>query len=423
MIRKFLNIFLIILFALLISNCSSRYESPSINTNDEMISYSPKDKNGINAKIIFYNGTDEATGLPLTAKSFKLGKEAKVYAAVKLENYMFHHNEELMFHIDWIDPEGNSFFKKRVDMQQNDSSAEIKSAISIQPEKRDTGNYKFRVYLFRELIAEKSFKLVSYNVDSAAIFSRNKFPEISAKILLGQKYDKKKEIPVDTGQVFMIKEKTKVYANISFLNKNLYDACKIKGDICWFNSNDSLFYNKKINFSSSDKSTEIRSAISINSKTRQPGKYKLKVYLYGNLIGEKTFELIPEKKEEIKISIVKGINVNLIFAGRINKKTNKCLDVSDKFVLKDKAKVYAVVTVSGGKEKRDKSSKVKIEWFGPDHKSFYKKIFDYNAADDSSLILSSISISPDKRKPGEYICKVFYNSSLLSEKKFNLISD
>ncbi len=422
MIRKLLNIVLIILSAIILGSCSTRNETPLINNDEGIILYAPKDTNGINAEIILYKGIDRITGRPLIARSFMLANEGKVYTTVKLNNYKFHNDEDLMFHIDWIDPDGNSIFMKRVDISKNDSSAEIKSAISIQPGKRDTGNYKFRVYLFRELIAEKNFRLSDYNVDSADVFSNKQLDKISAEISLGKKYDKKKEIPVDTGSVFTIKDKAKVYAAINLLNKNLYKENELIGDINWCDSNDSSFFTKKINFSPYDESSEIRSAVSINNKSRQPGKYKLKVYLYGNLIGEKAFELIPEKKEKIQISKVKGIDASIIFAGRINKKTKKCLDVSDNFVIKNKAKVHAVITLSGIKDKKEKSSKIKVEWIGPDNKSFYKKSFKLTS-ENMSLISSSISISPQKRNPGKYICRVYFQSSLICEKKFNLVSD
>lgn len=172
MILKSLNGISIILLTLLLSNCSTRNEIPLLNRETGTISYTPKDKNGINAEIILYKGIDKATELPLVANAFTTGENAKVHAQLILNNCKFHQDEDLMFHIDWMDPEGNSIFQKRIDIPR-DSIPDIKSTISIQPGKRDTGDYKFMVYLFRELIAEKSFSLVSYNVDSAYVFPRD----------------------------------------------------------------------------------------------------------------------------------------------------------------------------------------------------------------------------------------------------------
>ncbi len=71
-----------------------------------------------------------------------------------------------MFHIDWIDSTGNSLYKKRIDLSPSDSSSRIISSISLSPPKRKVGEYIVRVYLFRELIAEKKFQLVELNTDS-----------------------------------------------------------------------------------------------------------------------------------------------------------------------------------------------------------------------------------------------------------------
>ena len=65
-----------------------------------------------------------------------------------------------MFHFDWIGPDGETFYMKRVYLSQQDSTLTISSSISISPEQRDTGEYKLRVYLFRELIAEKKFEVL-----------------------------------------------------------------------------------------------------------------------------------------------------------------------------------------------------------------------------------------------------------------------
>jgi hypothetical protein len=418
---KLLNVLSIIFLMLIISNCSTRNETPVKNDDEGIISFSPKQKDGINAEIILYKGIDEPTGLPLIADSFTLSNDANVYAEVKLNNYKIRKNRDLMFHVDWIRPDGNSIFMKRVDISQNDSTGEIKSAISISPGKRDTGNYKFRVYLFRELIAEKKFLLASYNVDSAKVFSSEISPGISAEITLGSKYDKKNDFPVDTGKVFTIRDKAKLFANIKLLNGSLYEGKELICDISWCYSNDSSFFSKRINFSQYDKISDIKSNISINRKSRQPGKYKLQVYLYGNLIGEKSFELVSEKKEEIKISKIQSIDASITLYGKFHKKTKKYLDSALKFVIKSKARVYAKISLTDKKGKKGKSSRIKVEWIGPDSKTFYKKISKYTPKNSAAVISSSISISPSKRKPGLYKCRVFYNSSLICEKKFNLV--
>lgn len=421
MIIKLLNGLSIILLTLLLSNCSTRNEIPLMNRETGTISYAPKDKNGINAEIILYKGIDKETGIPLIANAFTTGENAKVHAEVKLSNYEFHRNEDLMFHLDWLDPEGNSIFQKRLYIPR-DSVAEIKSIISIQPGKRDTGDYKFMVYLYRELIAEKSFSLSSYDVDSAYIFPADKSKRISAEISFGNTSDKKRNQKDDNGNIFQIKNKAKLTANIKFLNTNFYKRKEIKGDIYWCLANDSSFFRKKINFSQYDSISEIKSTISVNNESRQPGKYKVKVYLYGNLVSEKPFELIPEKKEEIKVKNLKGVEASITLFGKINKKSGEPLNISDKFIIKDNAKVYASINLTTPSETKKKTTGIKIEWVGPDSKSVYNKTFKFDSDKIPTSLSSAISISPDKRKPGEYRCRIYFNSALIAEKKFSLTS-
>ncbi|HSD62815.1 MAG TPA: hypothetical protein VLB50_03420, partial [Ignavibacteriaceae bacterium] len=338
MMRKQLNILLISIFSLLISNCSTRNETPLIKQDDGSVFYAPKDANGINAEIILYRGIDESTGLPIIKDAFTTSSKSKVYAEIKLKNYQYHRDKDLMLHIDWIDPDGNSFFRKRLDILPGDSLPEIKSAIAVQPEKRDTGLYKLRVYLFREQIAEKNFLLTSYNVDSAKVFPADISKRISAKISFIKKNGKENGTISGNDDVFMIKDKAKARASINLLNGNLYQGKELDGDILWVDNRDSTVFDKSFHFSSNDTISEIKSSISINNESRQPGKYKLKVYLYNNLIGEQPFELIPEQKEKPKVNNPKGIKAEIIFAGKFDKKSNKYINVSDNFKIKDKAK-------------------------------------------------------------------------------------
>jgi hypothetical protein len=418
--RIHLYIILISLSVIVIAGCSTRLESPVINNAEGIISYSPKDTTGIKAEVILYKGIDETTGNPLTAKSFTIGKKAKLYGTVKLLNRNYHQGEDLMIHIDWLDPEGNSFFKKRIDIPSSDTTAELKSAISIQPENRDTGNYLFRVYLFRELIVEKNFSLVLYDVDSANVFSKTASERILADISLGRKFDKKKDIPADTGSTFTMKGKSKVYAGIRLLNKELYQGRTLELNVNWYDSNDSSLFSKRMSLSPYDESTYVKSSISINEKSRPAGKYKVKVYLYGNLIGEKSFSLVKDDGE-IKLTAIKGLESNIVLCRRIDKKSNQPVGVSDEFTIKDGAKIYSVITIKDSRKKTPDKSFIKVEWLGPGNKPFYDKKFKFSPENGVYRLSSSISIFPGKRKPGEYKCRVYYNLSLIGESKFKLV--
>ena len=72
-----------------------------------------------------------------------------------------------MFHVDWLDSAGNSFYKKRIDISPADSITSITSSISISPQKRQTGKYSVRVYLFQRINCRKDiFTLLNQSTDS-----------------------------------------------------------------------------------------------------------------------------------------------------------------------------------------------------------------------------------------------------------------
>jgi len=298
---------------LCISGCSSRREKPVV-LNDSTIVYPSKSDSGIQPKITFSNKISKKTGKPIKPGTmFKLQNQAKLYANVDLGNQSSVNESDLMFHIDWIDSSGSSFYKKRLDFSPDDSSSSITSSISISPQKRKTGNYKVRVYLFRELIAEKKFRLVE-------------------------------------------------------------------------SKNDTVTVEKKSN---SDKKT-------VTEK-------KAKV--------EKTIK--PKVKSE-------NIKASLVLCRKVSKKTGKPIGSDTTFIIKEKAKVKAVVSIEHQEIKTNQQMKFYFDWIEPDGKSFYKKQVVYTTSNPFFTISNSISISPEKRKPGTYTLRVSFRKKIIAEQKFEL---
>ena len=93
------------------------------------------------------------------SRVFTLGETAKVRACVELENTLALGERDLMLHLVWLGPGEKEFYTKRFDCTPTDSLATITSSISIPPERRKPGEYALKVYLFRELIAEKQFEV------------------------------------------------------------------------------------------------------------------------------------------------------------------------------------------------------------------------------------------------------------------------
>ena len=157
--RITLNLFLIVLLLQALSGCSSRNETPTIS-EDSTIVYSPKQQDGVSANITLCRKVGKKTGKRIGVGTvFTIMDKAKVHAFFDLENRKLFTDKKMMFHAEWIGPNGKSFYRKRIDLLPDDSTSTIKSSISITPEKRLAGNYLVRFFLFRELIAEKKFEL------------------------------------------------------------------------------------------------------------------------------------------------------------------------------------------------------------------------------------------------------------------------
>lgn len=147
------------LLVLLFAGCGGREEFGSEGEKGTTV-FAPKEGEGIEAAITFCEKFGSKTGNPIREGTvFTVGEEEKVRALVEIGNARALGERDLMFHLMWIDPDRNSFYTKRIDITPEGDRAEIKSAISIPPDKREPGIYTLRVFLFRERIAEKTFEL------------------------------------------------------------------------------------------------------------------------------------------------------------------------------------------------------------------------------------------------------------------------
>ncbi len=408
--------YLTILCTMVCTGCSSRLD-PVVGQEESTVLYSPKDTTDLDVLVQLYKGRDEA-GRQLISNTFTSGERSKVYASIKLLNRELHPGRDVMVHIDWINPDGNSFFMKREDIAADDTVSEICSIISIPADRRENGKYKLRVYLFRELAVETNFTIVNYNADSAAVFPKDYSHPVSAVITLDKTINHNDGMSGDTIPSFEIKNKSKVFAAIKFFNKEFYKGKEFSGEIKWCDNEDKPFYSKNFSILPFDTTTEVGSAISANNKSRESGNYSLKVYLYNRLITEKRFRLVPEKKEELRIAQIKGIDADIIFCSKVGKKTKKAFGIRNNFIISPKGKVHAVISIIDTRIKSINST-IRIEWISPDNSSFYHKTFKFGPNNISTVLSNSVSVTK-RREPGMYKCRVYYNMSLIAENSFTL---
>lgn len=417
--RKVLIFFLITFAQIVLTFCSDRIETPIEGRNSTLV-YPSKSVNGIEATITFCERISKQTGNPIKAgTTFAIKENAKVYAVVNLINRKFHKDKDLMFHIDWLDSSGNSLFKKRIDLTTDDSSSTLMSSINISPDKRQPGNYSFRVYLFRELIAEKKFELITQMKETIAVIKRDLVKDVESRITFCQGISKKTGKLIGAGNKFTIKDKAKVLAIVHLENIDT-SVHKLTFYADWIGTNDSSFYRKKIDVSSN--SNSFSSSISISPKKRQPGNYFLRIYLFEKLITEGKFELFEAKKKEKIITRPRSENISASVAlcERISKKTGLPINPDSVFTLKGKGNLKAIIYIVKNDTTRKQQMSFSVEWTGPDNNTFYRKNIELSPDDTSSTITSSISISSQKRQPGNYILRVYFGEELICEKKFVL---
>jgi len=140
------------------TGCSDRVETAA-SGKDSTAVYPAKEPGGVEASILLYRAKSKKSGRLLGADGpFTIKEKSKVRARITLENADALAERGGMFHLVWVDPEGKEFYTKRIDWTPEDGD-EITSSVSAYPGKRDPGEYALRLYLFRELIAEKSFLL------------------------------------------------------------------------------------------------------------------------------------------------------------------------------------------------------------------------------------------------------------------------
>jgi hypothetical protein len=205
---------------------------------------------------------------------------------IELENRLKNFDGDLMFHIDWIGPDGQSFYMKRADLSAGDSTSRLESSISVSPDKRPPGDYLLRIYLFRELIAEKYFELKD----------ESEIAKISADIIFFKNIDKETGEMMGVDTVFEIKKKGILRAKIDLSGTGIYRDEELPVRIEWIGPDGESFYSKKVEINPADTSASFTGSISITPDKREPGEYELRILLFDEVVGEAGFLLTPEEK-------------------------------------------------------------------------------------------------------------------------------
>jgi len=281
-----INLLLTPALFILLFGCSSRIDDPAVEHSATIV-YPAKQADDIYAEINLCRRIDNKTGkLSGEGAVFSLIENGVMYAVINLENQHKHVNTGLMFHCDWIGPDGKSLFCKKIEIASGDSISSINSSISISPEKREAGNYFVKLYYFRELIAEKQFSLLP-----ELIVTPQGIDKLAPKISLYRAVNKKTGKLIGEGTEFKMKAGRKVRANIELKNRYAFGEQELDFHIEWHGPEGESFFRKRYDLFPGDTSTTIKSAISISPKKRQAGEYKVLLLLFNTPIAAQTFIL------------------------------------------------------------------------------------------------------------------------------------
>lgn len=270
-----------IIVAMMLPSCAER-ESVPVVMPDSTIVYPAKDSNAITAKITFSRFIGSKTGRQWgIAPVFPIRVDENVYAVVELKNRMKHTDRDLMFHIDWLRPDGQSVYLKEIILPAGDSACSIESSVSSSPAIRQPGKYSLRVYLFRELIAEKYFEFRN----------ESDIESINANIVFFKNTDKETGEMIGVDTVFEIKKKGILRARIDLSGTGIYKDEELPLRMEWYGPDGESFYSKKVEINPADTSVFFTGSISITPDKRLPGDYFLRVFLFDEIITEKGFVL------------------------------------------------------------------------------------------------------------------------------------
>ena len=273
---------LVLLSGMLLAGCAERM-SEQLVLPDSTIVYPAKDSNDISATITLSRYFGQKTGRQWgITEVFPIKDDENVYAVVELGNRMKNIDRELLFHLDWLRPDGKSVYMKETLLPAGDSAFRLESAVSSAPGSRKPGKYSLRVYLFRELIAEKYFELKN----------EGEIGKISGDIIFFKSMDKETGEIKGEDTVFVIKKKGILRAQVSLKNLNIYKDEELPVRLEWIGPDGESFYSKKSEIKPSDTLSVVNGSISITPDKREPGIYSLRVLWFDEIVAEKKFELI-----------------------------------------------------------------------------------------------------------------------------------
>ncbi|MDX9905068.1 MAG: hypothetical protein RBS55_00630, partial [Bacteroidales bacterium] len=212
------------------------------------------------------------------------------------------------------------------------------------------------------------------------------------------------------GNVFEMKEGENVVAVVD-PGVSLMDPGRDRlFHIDWIGPGNRSVYLKRIDLPAGDSTGKLVSAVSLDPLKRDAGVYSVRVYYFRDLIAEKQFEMVPE-------GTANHIEADIIFYKSLDKETGEMNGIDTVFEIRKKGILRARVNLRNMGIYEDDELPFRMEWYGPDGKSFYDKKMMVNPADTVVTLNGSVSITPDKRQPGDYELRVLLFDDIIVKRR------
>jgi len=134
-----------------------------------------------------------------------------------------------------------------------------------------------------------------------------------------------------------------------------------------------------------------------------------------------TTDIKQENTSNKKLSKSDSTNSSgVTFFRRIDNKTGAQIGKGTSFTIMEDGRVHAAIDIKKYLSKKDRDIMLHFDWINPDGYSFYQRREDV-AVDSSTVVNSSISLSPNSRKEGVYKLRVYLYRKLILEDSFELL--
>ncbi len=348
------------------------------------------------AEVILYRRKNPETGKPTgTSGTFTLMKEAYLHARLNTDSLP--HTKAYQLHFQWINPDGESFYTKEV--IDTAGHIEPESAISLNPETRPPGKYRLRIYYYRELLAEKSFELLP-------AWKPDKEISVQPPDFYISSYGGQPEKTRDSS--FVLMKKTKLL--MKFKTPALTGKRQWLYHVDWKDETGRLISRKHY-----EGNSMLASSLSLSPSTRSAGQYAVEIYLFDHLLARKNFRLLPPYD-------LSGVETGISFCPFYDKKNKRKTEFRNTYNVGEKAAVNACIRLTD-KEHRIKTGVwlVELKWMNNQGKSFYTKKYKLQPNGNSVYLTGKISLSPEKRTPGEYSLQVLMFHETVASKGFRIL--